>query len=76
MSSAHCDLIIRNDAGTHQHVCRMHSFSQSGSAVNGGQSFAFSYNFKRGDYLQLKGGYSYNNQGEDVRYHNFQIVRL
>ena len=76
MSSAHCDLIIRNDAGTHQHVCRMHSFTQSGSAVNGGQSFAFSYNFKRGDYLQLKGGYSYNTQGEDVRYHNFQIVRL
>ena len=71
MSTSHCDLIIRNDVGTHQHVCRMHSFPG-----NGGQSVAFNYNFKRGDYVQLKGGYSHSNQGEDIRYQNFQIVRL
>ena len=76
MSNTHCDILI-NDSGTgHQHVCRMHSFSYSGNAVNGGQSVVFNFNFERGDTIQLKGGYSHATQGEDLRYQNFQISRL
>tara|TARA_B100000902_G_scaffold12758_1_gene15557 strand:- start:430 stop:3051 length:2622 start_codon:yes stop_codon:yes gene_type:complete len=66
VSTTHTAIEI-NGTTTH----RLHSFTGNASS-----SVTFSYNFKRGDYLRLLGGYSHPTPGVDVIYQNFQINRI